>query len=64
MIKLVFNVTQAIITGENVIIDTNDPSLVDLFTIYSNNSIPGYAMAGHLLNITITANEKNAQSHM
>ena len=57
----VFNVTQAIITGENVIIDTNDPSLVDL-TIYSNNSIPGYAMAGHLLNITITANEtlKNA----
>ena len=57
----VFNVTQAIITGENVIIDTNDPSLVDL-TIYSNNSIPSYAMAGHLLNITITANEtlKNA----
>ena len=34
----VFNVTQAIITGENVVIDTNDPSLVDL-TIYSNNSI-------------------------
>ena len=52
----VFNVTQAIITGENVIIDTNDPSLVDL-TIYSNNSISDYAMAGHMLNITITANE-------
>ena len=45
----VFNVTPENITGENVIIDTNDPSLVDL-TIYSNNSIPGYAMAGHLLN--------------
>ena len=57
----VFNVTQANIREENVIIDTNDPSLVDL-TIYSNNSIPDYAMAGHLLNITITANEtlKNA----
>ena len=57
----VFNVTQAIITGENVVIDTNGPYLVDL-TIYSNNSRPDYAMAGHLLNITITANEtlKNA----
>ena len=52
----VFNVTQAIITGENVIIDTNNPSLTDL-TIYSNNSISDYAMAGHMLNITITANE-------
>ena len=26
-------------------------------TIHSNNSDPYYAMAGHLLNITITANE-------
>ena len=57
----VFNAAQDIITDGNVVIDTNDPSLVDL-TIYSNNSIPDYAMAGHLLNITITANEtlKNA----
>ena len=51
-----FNVTQAIITGENVIIDTNSPSLADL-TIYSNNSRTDYAMSGHLLNITITADE-------
>ena len=36
--------------------------MLDNLTIYSNNSIPNYAMAGHLLNITITANEtlKNA----
>ena len=61
----VFNVTQANIREENVIIDTNDPSLVDL-TIYSNNSNPSLAMAGkHLLNITITANEtlKNAKHY-
>ena len=57
----VFNVTHDNVVGSNTVIDTNDPSLVDL-TIYSNNSIPNYAMAGHLLNITITANEtlKNA----
>ena len=52
----VFNVTQANITGENVIIDTNDPSLVDL-TIYSNNANPSLATINNILNITITANE-------
>ena len=52
----VFIVTQANITGNNTIIDTNDPSLANL-TIYSNNSILDYAMAGHLLNVTIIANE-------
>ena len=52
----VFNVTQANITGNNTMIDTNYPSLANL-TIHSNNSDPYYAMAGHLLNITITANE-------
>ena len=57
----VFNVTEEDITSNNTIIDTNYPSLANL-TIYSNNSISDYAMAGHLLNITITANEtlKNA----
>ena len=40
----------------NVIIDTANPALSNL-TIYSNNSRTDYAMAGHLLNITITANE-------
>ena len=52
----VFIVTQANITGNNTIIDTNNPSLANL-TIYSNNSILDYAMAGHLLNVTIIANE-------
>ena len=52
----VFNVTQANITGNNTMIDTNYPSLANL-TIHSNNSDPYYAMAGHLLNVTITANE-------
>ena len=57
----VFNVTQANIREENVIIDTNDPSLVDL-TIYSNNANPSLATINNILNITITANEtlKNA----
>ena len=40
----------------NVIIDTAGPMLADLI-IHSNNSDLYYAMAGHLLNITITANE-------
>ena len=40
----------------NVIIDTVNPESSNL-TIYSNNSRTDYAMAGHLLNITITANE-------
>ena len=43
-------------TSTNVIIDTVNPTLSNL-TIYSNNSRTDYAMAGHLLNITITANE-------
>ena len=45
----------------NVIIDTVNPESSNL-TIYSNNSRTDYAMAGHLLNITITADEtlKNA----
>ena len=43
-------------TSTNVIIDTVNPILSNL-TIYSNNSRTDYAMAGHLLNITITANE-------
>ena len=45
----------------NVIIDTVNPESSNL-TIYSNNSRTDYAMAGHLLNITIIADEtlKNA----
>ena len=50
-----FNVTQND-TSTNVMIDTVNPALSNL-TIYSNNSRTDYAMAGHLLNITITANE-------
>ena len=55
-----FNVTQSIASA-NVIIDTVNPDSSNL-TIYSNNSRTDYAMAGHLLNITITADEtlKNA----
>ena len=55
-----FNVTQSTASA-NVIIDTVDPESSNL-TIYSNNSRTDYAMAGHLLNITITADEtlKNA----
>ena len=50
-----FNITEDD-TSKNVRIDTVNPGLSNL-TIYSNNSIPDYAMAGHMLNITITANE-------
>ena len=50
-----FNVTHNH-TSTNVIIDTVNPESSNL-TIYSNNSRTDYAMAGHLLNITITANE-------
>ena len=50
-----FNITQDAASA-NVIIDTTNPALSNL-TIYSNNSRTDYAMAGHLLNITITANE-------
>ena len=56
-----FTADQTQLDSSNVIIDNENPTL-DNLTIYSNNSIPDYAMAGHLLNITITANEdlKNA----
>ena len=52
----VFNVTPENITGHNVEIDTNDPSLADL-TIYSNNANPSLATVNNNLTITITANE-------
>ena len=48
------NLTYLSIASANVIIDTVDPESSNL-TIYSNNSRTDYAMAGHLLNITITA---------
>ena len=50
-----FNISQSIVSA-NVIIDTVNPESSNL-TIYSNNSRTDYAMAGHLLNITITASE-------
>ena len=55
-----FNISQSIASA-NVIIDTVDPKSSNL-TIFSNNSRTDYAMAGHLLNITIIADEtlKNA----
>ena len=52
----VFNVTQDGITGNNVVIDTNNPSLVDL-TISSNNANTSLATVNNNLSITITANE-------
>ena len=52
----VFNVTQDDITGNNVVIDTNNPSLTDL-TISSNNANPSLATVNNNLTITITANE-------
>ena len=51
-----FNITQDAASA-NVIIDTANPTLSNL-TIYSNNSRTDYAMAGHLLNITIPARSK------
>ena len=55
-----FSISQSIVSA-NVIIDTVDPKSSNL-TIFSNNSRTDYAMGGHLLNITITADEtlKNA----
>ena len=52
----VFNVTPENVTGSNVTIDTNDPSLADL-TIYSNNANTSLATINNILSITITANE-------
>ena len=57
-----FNVTQND-TSTNVMIDTVNPALSNL-TIYSNNSRTDYAMAGHLLNITITANENLSSANI
>ena len=57
----VFDVTQDGIAGNNVVIDTVNPSLANL-TIYSNNANTSLATINNILNITITANEtlKNA----
>ena len=52
----VFNVTPENITGNNVVIDTINPSLADL-TIYSNNANTSLATINNILTITITANE-------
>ena len=52
----VFDVTQDGIAGNNVVIDTNNPSLVDL-TISSNNANTSLATVNNILSITITANE-------
>ena len=50
------HVTQDDITGDNVVIDTIDPSLEDL-TIYSNNTNPSFAKVNDIVTITLTANE-------
>ena len=52
----VFNVTPENITGNNVVIDTINPSLANL-TIYSNNANTSLATVNNILTITITANE-------
>ena len=52
----VFNVTPENITGNNVVIDTINPSLANL-TIYSNNANTSLATINNILTITITANE-------
>ena len=50
------NVTQNNITGHNVVIDTIDPSLLNL-TIFSNNINPSFAKVNDTVTITLTANE-------
>ena len=57
----VFNVTPDNVTGDNVVIDTINPSLATL-TISSNNANTSLATVNNILSITITANEaiKNA----
>ena len=52
----ILNVTQDNITGDNVVIDTIDPSLEDL-TIYSNNTNSSFAKVNDIVTITLTANE-------
>ena len=52
----ILNVTQNDITSNNTVIDTIDPSLVDL-TISSNNTNPSFAKVNDIVTITLTANE-------
>ena len=53
----IFTVTQDnYIIDDNVVIDTNGPSIVNL-TISSNNANTSLATVNNTLNITITANE-------
>ena len=53
----IFTVTQDnYIIDDNVVIDTNGPSIVNL-TISSNNANTSLATVNNILNITITANE-------
>ena len=52
----ILNVTQDDITGDNVVIDTIDPSLEDL-TIYSNNTNPSFAKVNDNVTITLTTKE-------
>ena len=52
----ILNVTQDNITKNNVVIDTIDPSLVNL-TIYSNNPNPSFAKANDSVTITLTTKE-------
>ena len=49
----ILNVTQDNIIENNVVIDTIDPSLVNL-TIYSNNPNPSFAKANDSVTITLT----------
>ena len=52
----ILNVTQNDITSNNTVIDTIDPSLLDL-TISSNNTNPSFAKVNDIVTITLTANE-------
>ena len=52
----ILNVTQNDITSNNTVIDTIDPSLLDL-TISSNNINPSFAKVNDIVTITLTANE-------
>ena len=52
----ILNVTQDDITSNNTVIDTIDPSLLDL-TISSNNTNPSFAKVNDIVTITLTANE-------
>ena len=52
----ILNVTQDNIIENNVVIDTIDPSLVNL-TIYSNNPNPSFAKANDSVTITLTTKE-------